>query len=153
MHGPENSGAAIHSERLDMSKTNPQNLDPLNDVPGAHPIGTGVGAMGGALTGATVGSIVGPVGTMAGAVLGAVAGGLAGKEVAEAANPTEGGAPCEHNLGTVLGAGAGAIAGASVGAVGGPLGMAAGAALGGLSGGIGGQSLAEVANPHPDDLL
>ena len=85
--------------------------------------------------------------------MGAVAGGLAGKEVAEMANPTEGGAPSEHAVGTGVGVSAGALAGASIGAVGGPLGVAAGAALGGLSGGISGQGLAEVVNPHPDDLL
>lgn len=146
------ASAVSDTERFLMSTENPQNLDPITDAAGAHPVGAGVGAAGGALTGAAVGSLAGPLGTIAGGVMGAVAGGLAGKEVAEKANPTEGGAPSGHALGTGVGASAGALAGASVGSVGGPLGIAAGAALGGLAGGISGQGLAEVVNPHPDDL-
>lgn len=72
-----------------MSKENPNlNLDPLTDAPGAHPLGTGVGAAGGALAGAAVGMVGGPVGAAVGGVLGAVAGGLAGKGAAEGLNPT-----------------------------------------------------------------
>ena len=52
-----------------MSKKNPQNLDPITDAPGAHPVGTGVGTTGGAIAGAALGSVVGPIGTIAGAVI------------------------------------------------------------------------------------
>jgi phage tail tape-measure protein len=56
---------------------------------GAHPVGTGIGAIaGGAAAGAATGTVVGPVGTVVGAAIGAVVGGLAGKEVAEEVNPT-----------------------------------------------------------------
>ena len=74
------------------------NRDPLSGRAGAHPVGTGVGALtGGAAaglaTGAALGTVVGPVGTVAGAAVGAavgiVAGGLAGKAIAEEVNPTE----------------------------------------------------------------
>ena len=99
-----------------MSESNPQNLDPITKTPGAHPVGTGAGAAGGAAAGAALGSLAGPVGTLAGGVIGAVVGGLAGKGVAESANPTEGGAPSEHKLGTGAGASAGVLAGATVGA-------------------------------------
>jgi uncharacterized protein (TIGR02284 family) len=72
-----------------MSKENPNlNLDPLTGAPGAHPVGTGVGAVGGAAAGAAVGMVGGPVGAAVGGVLGAVAGGLAGKGAAEGLNPT-----------------------------------------------------------------
>ena len=64
------------------------NLDPITGAPGAHPVGTGLGATGGALAGAAAGSVVGPVGTVVGLVAGAVAGGLGGKAVAEGVNPT-----------------------------------------------------------------
>ncbi|MBU0748376.1 MAG: hypothetical protein KKH21_03530 [Gammaproteobacteria bacterium] len=69
--------------------TRDQNLDPITQAPGAHPIGTGIGAAGGAVTGAAAGSLGGPVGTAVGAVVGAVVGGLAGKGAAEAVNPTD----------------------------------------------------------------
>jgi uncharacterized protein (TIGR02284 family) len=62
--------------------------DPITDEPGAHPLGTGVGATGGAVAGAAAGTIGGPVGTIVGGVIGAVVGGLAGKAAAEAVNPT-----------------------------------------------------------------
>lgn len=71
-----------------MSQTNPANRDPITDAPGAHPIGTGIGAAGGAVTGAAVGSIGGPIGTAVGGIAGALIGGLAGKGAAEAVNPT-----------------------------------------------------------------
>ncbi|HSI53044.1 MAG: PA2169 family four-helix-bundle protein [Ramlibacter sp.] len=64
------------------------NRDPITDEPGAHPIGTGIGATGGAVAGATVGAIGGPVGVAVGGVVGAVVGGLAGKAAGEAVNPT-----------------------------------------------------------------
>ena len=64
------------------------NRDPITDEPGAHPVGTGIGATGGAVTGATIGAVGGPVGVAVGGVVGAVVGGLAGKAAAEAINPT-----------------------------------------------------------------
>ncbi|CAB5691491.1 Domain of uncharacterised function (DUF2383) [Delftia tsuruhatensis] len=71
-----------------MTQTNPANRDPLSDAPGAHPVGTGIGAAGGAVTGAAFGAMGGPAGAAVGAVAGAVVGGLAGKGAAEAVNPT-----------------------------------------------------------------
>jgi uncharacterized protein (TIGR02284 family) len=64
------------------------NRDPITDEPGAHPIGTGLGATGGAMAGAAAGAIAGPVGAAVGGVVGAVVGGLAGKAAGEAVNPT-----------------------------------------------------------------
>lgn len=71
-----------------MSDKNPVNADPITGTPGAHPVGTGVGAVGGAAAGAAIGSMAGPVGTVVGGAVGAIAGGLAGKGAAEAVNPT-----------------------------------------------------------------
>ena len=66
-----------------------ENLDPISGEPGAHPVGTGLGAAAaGAATGALGGAVAGPVGAAVGAVIGAVAGGLAGKGAAEAVDPT-----------------------------------------------------------------
>lgn len=64
------------------------NRDPITDEPGAHPVGTGIGATGGAVAGAAAGSIGGPIGAAVGGVVGAVVGGLAGKAAGEAVNPT-----------------------------------------------------------------
>ncbi|MCC2673890.1 MAG: hypothetical protein K0R58_837 [Ramlibacter sp.] len=64
------------------------NRDPITDEPGAHPVGTGLGAAGGAVAGAAAGAIAGPVGAAVGGVVGAVVGGLAGKAAGEAVNPT-----------------------------------------------------------------
>ena len=64
------------------------NRDPITGTPGAHPVGTGLGAAGGAAAGAAVGSVAGPVGTVVGGAIGAIAGGLAGKAAGEAVNPT-----------------------------------------------------------------
>lgn len=65
------------------------NRDPLTGAPGAHPLGTGLGAIaGGAVAGAATGTVAGPIGTVVGAAIGAVVGGLAGKGVAEEVNPT-----------------------------------------------------------------
>lgn len=64
------------------------NRDPITDEPGAHPVGTGIGATGGAVAGAAAGALGGPVGVAIGGVVGAVVGGLAGKAAAEAVNPT-----------------------------------------------------------------
>lgn len=65
------------------------NRDPITGTPGAHPVGTGVGATGGGAAGAAIGAAIGgPVGAAVGLAAGAVAGGLAGKGAAEAVNPT-----------------------------------------------------------------
>ena len=64
------------------------NRDPITGAPGAHLVGTGIGAAGAGAAGAAIGSMAGPVGTAVGAVVGAVAGGLAGKGIAESVNPT-----------------------------------------------------------------
>jgi hypothetical protein len=65
------------------------NLDPLSGATGAHPVGTGLGAVaGGVAAGAAIGTVAGPIGTAVGAAVGAVVGGLAGKGVAEAVDPT-----------------------------------------------------------------
>ncbi|MGP1693055.1 MAG: ferritin-like domain-containing protein, partial [Giesbergeria sp.] len=72
-----------------MSDLNDANRDPITNEPGAHPVGTGLGAVvGGAAAGAATGAFGGPVGAAIGGVVGAVAGGLAGKAAAEAVNPT-----------------------------------------------------------------
>jgi len=65
------------------------NPDPLTGAPGAHPVGTGLGAVSGAAAGASIGAAAGPVGAAVGTVVGAVAGALAGRGAAEAVNPTE----------------------------------------------------------------
>ncbi|MFY2763175.1 hypothetical protein [Arenimonas sp. MALMAid1274] len=64
------------------------NRDPITGTPGAHPVGTGLGAASGGAAGAALGAMAGPVGALAGAAIGAVVGGLAGKGVGEAVNPT-----------------------------------------------------------------
>jgi len=74
----------------DVPQTKHANRDPITGVPGAHPLGTGIGAVvGGAAAGAALGTTVaGPVGTAVGIAAGAVVGGLAGKGVAETIDPT-----------------------------------------------------------------
>ena len=64
------------------------NPDPITGEPGAHPVGTGVGAAGAGAAGAAIGAVAGPIGVVAGTVVGAVVGGLAGKGVAESMDPT-----------------------------------------------------------------
>ncbi len=71
-----------------MSDFKDANRDPLTNEPGAHPVGTGVGAAGGAVAGAAAGSFGGPIGAAIGGIAGAVIGGLAGKAAAESVNPT-----------------------------------------------------------------
>jgi hypothetical protein len=76
------------------------NRDPLAGALGAHPVGTGVGAIaGGMAAGAAVGTVAGPVGTAVGAAVGAVVGGLAGKGVAESIDPTREDAYWRDNYG------------------------------------------------------
>ena len=64
------------------------NRDPITGTPGAHPLGTGAGAVFGGLSGAALGTAVGPIGTVIGAAAGAILGGLVGKSTAEEVNPT-----------------------------------------------------------------
>ena len=65
------------------------NPDPITGEPGAHPVGTGIGAVSGAATGAAMGLAGGPIGAVIGGVAGAVTGGLIGKGVEEYFDPTE----------------------------------------------------------------
>ncbi len=71
-----------------MSDFKDANRDPLTNEPGAHPVGTGVGAASGAVAGAAAGAFGGPIGAAVGGIAGAVIGGLAGKAAAESVNPT-----------------------------------------------------------------
>jgi hypothetical protein len=64
------------------------NRDPITGTPGAHPLGTGAGAVFGGLSGAAFGTAAGPIGVVIGAAAGAVMGGMVGKSTAEAVNPT-----------------------------------------------------------------
>lgn len=65
------------------------NRDPISGEPGAHPVGTGIGAAGAGTIGTVVGGVIGgPLGAVVGSVIGSVAGGLAGKGAVEKANPT-----------------------------------------------------------------
>lgn len=73
----------------DNQLTTRDNRDPITDEPGAHPVGTGIGATGGALAGAAAGALGGPIGMAVGGVAGAVVGGLAGKAAAESVSPTD----------------------------------------------------------------
>ncbi|WP_076998677.1 hypothetical protein [Variovorax sp. KK3] len=64
------------------------NRDPITNEPGAHPVGTGLGAAGGAIAGAAAGALAGPAGMVAGLLTGAVVGAMGGKAAAENVNPT-----------------------------------------------------------------
>jgi hypothetical protein len=86
--GSEKVYREVNVDRTDVDRdTNP---DPITGAPGAHPVGTGLGAAAGgaAIMGAAAGLGAGPVGAAIGAAVGAIAGGLAGKGVAEAIDPT-----------------------------------------------------------------
>ena len=74
--------------RITVANEGDLNRDPLTGTPGAHPLGTGAGAVVGALSGAVIGTVAGPLGAVIGAATGAVMGGLVGKSSAEAVNPT-----------------------------------------------------------------
>lgn len=65
-----------------------ENRDPITHAPGAHPIGTGIGAIGAGATGMAIGGAIGPIGAVIGAAVGSVVGGLIGKGVAEVIDPT-----------------------------------------------------------------
>ena len=64
------------------------NPDPITGEPGAHPLGTGIGAVSGAATGAAMGAAGGPVGSLIGGAIGALTGGLIGKGIEEHYDPT-----------------------------------------------------------------
>lgn len=79
----------MSNDRKSFDDNRDANLDPISGEPGAHPVGTGVGAAGAGAIGTAVGAAVGgPVGAAVGAVVGSVVGGLAGKSAAEKINPT-----------------------------------------------------------------
>ena len=121
------------------------NRDPITEEPGAHPIGTGVGAASGALAGAAIGALTaGPVGIIAGSMIGGIAGGMAGKEVAEANNPTLGGDREENLVGEGVGASAGIMTGAAIGSTVGPIGTVVGAGIGAIAGGYAGNKIEEA---------
>jgi phage tail tape-measure protein len=69
---------------------NDANRDPISGQPGAHPVGTGIGAAGIGTAATAIGAVVGgPVGAAVGTVVGSVVGGLAGKATAEKVDPTD----------------------------------------------------------------
>jgi hypothetical protein len=76
-------------KKIDLPPRGNRNPDPLTDVPGAHPIETGIGAaVVGAASGLAAGAVAGPVAAAVGAAAGALAGGYAGKGVGEMIDPT-----------------------------------------------------------------
>jgi hypothetical protein len=79
----------ISVERPTLDDVPHDNQDPITKQPGAHPIGTGLGAAGAGVAGAAIGAtIAGPIGAAIGAAAGAIAGGLGGSNAAESINPT-----------------------------------------------------------------
>lgn len=134
-----------------MSKSNPQNLDPISAQSGAHPVGAGAGAAAGAAFGATVGVAAGPVGIAVGAIAGGVVGGLSGKGIAEQINPTVGPTPEEHKIESGVGATIGTVAGGVLGIPAGPLGVAALAAAGAAVGDWAGQAIGRDWFPKSED--
>ena len=78
----------MSKQQMQDSRPGNPNRDTIASEAGAHPVGTGLGAVAGAVAaGAVAGSVVGPVGTVIGAALGAAAGGVVGHEVAAAIDP------------------------------------------------------------------
>ena len=72
-----------------MSNEPDANRDPISGEPGAHPVGTGIGAAGAGAVGAAIGGAIGgPIGAAVGIAVGSVVGGLTGKSVAESIDPT-----------------------------------------------------------------
>ena len=79
----------MNAKNVNSTDQNDANRDPISGEPGAHPVGTGVGAAGAGTVGTAIGGVVGgPVGAVVGAVVGSVVGGLAGKSAAEQIDPT-----------------------------------------------------------------
>jgi uncharacterized protein YcfJ len=86
--GNKNKRKRNHMKNVTTEVLHP-NRDPITGALGAHPVGTGIGAVaGGAAVGAAIGTVAGPVGTGIGMAAGAIAGGLAGKGIAEKIDPT-----------------------------------------------------------------
>ena len=56
----------LNREDRELNDKRDMNRDPITDAPGAHPIGTGIGATGGAVAGAAAGAIGGPIGLAVG---------------------------------------------------------------------------------------
>lgn len=75
-------------DSTDRVKTNDEHIDPLTGARGAHPLGSGAGALAGGVAGGAAGSFAGPIGAAAGVVIGGLVGGLTGKGIAEGINPT-----------------------------------------------------------------
>ncbi len=75
-------------DELQKQNDHDANRDPITGEPGAHPVGTGIGAAAVGTIGTVVGAAGGPVGAVAGAVIGSVIGGLVGKSTAESYDPT-----------------------------------------------------------------
>lgn len=81
-------------DRLDADKNRLENdnadanRDPITGQPGAHPVGTGIGAAAAGTIGTAIGAPAGPIGAAIGAVVGSVVGGLIGKGTAETFDPT-----------------------------------------------------------------
>ena len=95
----EPGGTSMLTSSRNTSKAKEENLDPISGEPGAHPIGTGLGAAAaGAATGMAGGAVAGPAGAAIGAVIGAVAGGLGGKAIAESIDPTVEDAYCAKTI-------------------------------------------------------
>jgi hypothetical protein len=83
------SDVRTEHERVEASRKQREHIDPISGAPGAHPVGTGIGAVTGAAAGLGIGAALGgPVGAAIGITAGAIAGGLGGKEVAEQFDPT-----------------------------------------------------------------
>jgi len=83
---PEDRGEAAPVDHPRLASENP---DPITGAPGAHPVGSGLGATAGGVAGGVAGMFAGPLGAAAGVVIGGLVGGLAGKGIAEGINPTE----------------------------------------------------------------
>lgn len=84
----DNDISDVETNTIELDHNNP-NRDPISGELGAHPLGTGVGAVGAGTVATVAGGVVGgPIGAVVGAVIGSIVGGLAGKDVAEQINPT-----------------------------------------------------------------
>jgi hypothetical protein len=94
----EHPSALLVSEEPTPEKVRRTNRDPITNEPGAHMVGTGLGAAAGGMAGAIAGMAVsgaasgtvlgGPVGGAVGLVAGAVVGGMLGSAAGEAVSPT-----------------------------------------------------------------
>jgi hypothetical protein len=62
--------------------------DAVDHLSAAHPLGTGLGALGGGIAGAATGALFGPIGMLVGVALGTIAGGVGGHRAAEHVDPT-----------------------------------------------------------------